>query len=1338
MLNGKPTATPVAVVGMGCRFPGAAGIDEFWDVLVSGTDAITPVPPDRFSTDDSHSPEPMTPGRTVSRHGGFVGRPFDFDASFFQISPVEAQVMDPQQRLLLLAVWEALESAGIRPSRLAGSHGGVFVGQATAEYADTDPHPHEPDVRGMVGSHLRAVTAGRVSYALDLRGPSVVLDTACSSSLAAVHAARQSLLTHESDLCIAAGVNLILSPHDAIAYSQGDMLSESGRCRFGAADADGFVRSEGVGAVVLKRLDDAVRDGDPVCAVLLGSAMTNDGAGSGLLIRPSAAGQADMVRRACDNAGISPADLDYVEAHGTGTAVGDGVELRALAEAAGAGRPADRPLLTGSVKTNLGHTEAAAGIAGLIKAALILRHGTIPASLHLDRPHDLLASGGLPLRVVESNEPLDASDGRPLLGVSSFGLSGTNAHVVLGAPSQRPADAPPPGPATDEGPHLLVLSARTDSSLRRLARRWVGYLGPQGAGRHQRLSDICSSAAQGREAYPHRLWAVGADHDALAGQLTALADGRPTADAGMADTGPGPARQTVFVFSGQGTQWTGMGRTLYRTSPAFREALDACDRAIRTELGWSVVEHLLSGTADPTSDVATVQPLLWALHVALVALWSERGVSADVCLGHSMGEVSAAHAFGALSLKDAAAVICRRSTLMQRLAGQGAMMVAELPADRARREEEVRAGAVDVAVENSPTSTVLAGEPQALGALRIRLEARDVLCRPIKVNVASHSSQMDSLRDDLLARLADLAPEEGTSRMVSTVHSTAVRGTELTGTYWMDNLRLPVRFAETVAQVAREQDSVFLEISPHPALTASIDETLTHGAPSGGRTASVASLTRGGDELGDLARATGRLFVRGAKVDWRRWYAGGPHHVPSLPTYAWDLTPFHRGPTPAADPSVRHVSHLPLASFAETDRWGEGISLRGVRPVPAVVHLAAMTVAARSNNAEGSFTLENVQLGDALLSVDEAPETTLEVTVTGTGRHRGVSVYAATEHDPPTFCARGTVVETTRPAPESGTGALDEALARCHDYLSAGDFDTLVARQGLGIDDAFRGVQHLWRREGEAVARVRPRQVLPHAGWELALQPVLAARPGARTDLRAYAPVSFKKVCLHDHLPDEFWALATVHGDRDGALRAEVRVLSTDHTLVAEFSGVLLRPVTAPCPPTRVLPQLPALVSALTERPAVSLARLIRRAAQPLRTDLVPALLRLRLPGTTTAPDSAEPTSPRALRSADTPRTRSRPENMSEALVHHAAELLGLHPSEIDNRRSLRELGLDSLMATRLRQHLHMEHGVTVTSGRLLGTESIAALSRTLTDTDTDTDTADNDRSGPSERLRSA
>ena len=1289
----------IAIVGMGCRFPKASGIDEFWETLLTNTDAVVPVPEDRFDVAAYYSPEPGTPGRTVSRHGGFLDDPFSFDAAFFGISPAEARGIDPQQRLLLPVVWEALEAAGLTPSSLAGSRTGVFIGQATGEYAlGADLLQH--GIREATGSHIRAMSSGRISYALDLRGPSLMVDTACSSSLVAVHLARQSLLTGESDLAIVGGVNVILSPQDAIAYSQAAMLSPDGRCKFGDAGADGFVRSEGVGVVVLKRLADARRDGDPVAASILGSAVTNDGRGSGLLLQPAVSGQVDMLREACRSAGISPRQLDYVEAHGTGTAVGDGVEFRAMAEAV-AGRPADRPLPTGSVKSNIGHTEAAAGIAGLIKAVLIAQHGVIPASLHVDTPHPELAAAGYPVRVVRANEPVRRGGPRALLGVSSFGLSGTNAHVVLGEQVDTRV-VPAPG-APDHADQLLVLSARSPESLRRQARAFARYLGPQGAGRTEELRDVCASAALRREAHPHRLWAVGTSHDDLAAKLRALADGEPIADGGTGEAGFGRARRNVFVFPGQGSQWLGMGRSLMRSSPAFREAMTACSEAVRQETGWSVTDLLASPGEDFPDDVEKVQPALWAMEVALTAAWREMGVEPDAVLGHSMGEVTAACVAGALTLRDAAAVICRRSRLMQRLAGRGAMLAAELTLDEAEEIVAARGDRVCVAVENAPTSIVLAGEVPALLEIGQELERRGVHNRLVKVNVASHSPLMDGLRDELLAALDDLAPLPSGLAMLSTVHCAPLLGPELDAGYWADNLRRPVRFAESVRLLAKEAASVFIEVSPHPLLHAALDETLRAFDTD---PAVASSGRRGQDERRQLTRSLGQVFVQGGQVHWERWFPAPVGHV-GLPHYAWDEQHLRRQPAPAA-----MAAAAPVAVEHVVDSWQDegiaGVELRGLAPIPPTAHLLAALDAARSlaGAADGEglpgaagFVLEQARLGDVFVDVFADPGVTLRSRLVpgpdGTGTATVEAVTAAST----TPCLTARLRPLPAHRPQDMRPAVDSALTRCREYLSAADFARLAETRGYRISPPFQAVQQLWRRDGEVVARLRQAGAPRQAAWETCLQPLLAAFPRSLPATATFLPRAFGRVQLFGELADDSWVRVTFSSGRAGRPAvADVFVSDSEGRPLAEFREIQLGRYSGPQTPAaghRIpLAGLRKKLAAIAGMPG---SRTTAVPAARVRNTNAPTVAH----SLATAPARSRPAAPAAAGAAG-------PE--AHPMIRHVAMLLGTAQAQINIRRPLRDYGLDSLTATQLSRWLRAEHGVDVSVGRLLGEESIRGV----------------------------
>ncbi|GAA2246451.1 hypothetical protein GCM10010430_30630 [Kitasatospora cystarginea] len=1284
---------PVAVVGLGCRFPQAEGVDRYWSLLMAGTDAVTPVPADRFDIDAYYQAEPGIAGKTVSRHGGFLTDVFGFDAAFFGISPAEARTMDPQQRLLLQAAWEALEDAGIRPSSLAGSRSGVFVGQATAEYADLPQPLSRRGIHDSAGRRIRAVTAGRLSYALDLRGPSIVTDTACSSSLVAVHSARQSLLTGESDLAIAAGVNVILAPDDAVAYSQAGMLAADGRCKFGDAAGDGFVRSEGIGVVVLKRLEDAERDGDQVHALLLGSAVTNDGRASGFLLRPAVDGQVRMLREACDSAGITPAQLDYVEAHGTGTVAGDEVELSALAEAMDGARPTERPLLIGSVKSNIGHAEAAAGIAGLIKAVLMARHGEVPASLHYRTPHRLLAEGALPLRVAAESGPLRPAGPTALLGVSSFGLSGTNAHVVVGA--YRTAAAPEPERPAPGTPELLVLSARSPRALRRLARAYAGHLA--GAGRGYPLRDLCASAAQRRDAQPYRLWAVGTGHDGLAETLRALAAGEETPDGAIAAETAADDAPTVFVFPGQGSQWAGMGRELLEGWPAFRAAMTECDRAVRAETGWSPLAALTAEEGEADGGVAVVQPLLWAMEVALAEAWRSRGVQPRVCLGHSMGESAAARVAGALTMADAAAVICRRSGQMARLSGRGAMLLVELPGERAQALAATFGAGVGLAVENSPTSSVLAGDREVLDAVAAELRERGVFCRPVRVDVASHSPEMDELREDLLTELAGLRPGPGTVELYSTVHGRPVSGGELDAAYWMDNLRRPVRYAEAVTALAGRGEHVFLEISPHPLLTGATEDTLT---AAGALPRVVPSLYRGQSEQLAMARAAGRLFAHGTRIDWQRWY-GDTRRVP-LPGYTWDTEQFRDEPAPDgriprwADSSERCLL-LPLARVG-------GTSFRGSLPLPGAVYLlGALNRSAGAPGAEGRWVLEEARFGSELVEEGWAEGLRVRWRPTAVVREAGAELWETTVHavgpaGNAVFGLHARLRTDDRAGGQLSAGreyCLDSALTRCTGYLSADAFLALARERGYEIPPHLRTVRRMWRTEGESVARMSRPDALaaPGAGeadgevarqgalWEAALQPLLATWPGAgeETDRVAYVPTGITRVSLSvAELPAEYWTLARFRpADQEGPDRADVALLDLDGAVLAEFSGITLHRVdggsAAPAPVPAPEP--------LRAADVIAPGRVPPQPSGPSEIE------RLVLTG--------EPVSAPAGR---------------DALLARAAAVLGLPVARLDRDRSLREQGLDSIMAVQLRRRLERECVVRVSVDRLLGPESAGEL----------------------------
>ncbi len=905
---------PIAVIGVGCRLPGGvAGTEDFWRMLRDGIDAITEVPAERWDNARLYDPEPDAKGCISTPYGGFVAGVDQFDAAFFGISPREAERMDPQQRLLLEVAVEALEDGGQSLSRLAASDTGVFVGAHShasdylwLQYKD----PEAIDAFTATGT-AHNLFAGRLSYLLDLRGPAMVVDTACSSSLTAVHLAVQSLRASESALAIVGGVNLILEPNFSIAASRMHMLAADGRCKTFDQRADGFVRSEGCGVVVLKRLAHAIADGDPIRAVIRGSAINQDGNTNGITA-PNGLAQRAVIQRALRDGGVDGADIGYVEAHGTGTALGDPIEVEALAATLGKG---SAPCFLGSVKTNIGHLEGAAGIAGLIKAVLVLQHGEIPANLHFSSLNPHISLAGTRLAVATELTQWDPNDKARLAGVSSFGWSGTNVHLVLEEAPVRATVAGATAPASDDEAasttsakcFVLPVSARSRGALVTMVDRYREMLGQAGS---EQLGAVCATAALRRTSHGHRVAVVGRDAATLVSGLAeaaARAPSRPRLE---------PPR-VVFVFPGQGSQWAGMGRSLMAAEPEFRAAIARCDAAIRTEAGWSLID-VLSGKA-PMDDIATLQPTLFSMQIAIASLWRSWGFMPEAVVGHSMGEVAAAHIAGALSLDDAVRVMCRRSGLLRRIAGRGAMALVELSLQEARQACAGEASRVAVAASNGPRASVLSGDVEALDRIITTLSARGVYCRPVKVDVASHSPQVDVLRDDLLAQLAVIRPVEAQVPFYSTVDAQQLDGSSLDPIYWMRNLREPVRMHDATAQLIANGFDAFIEISPHPIVLPSIDDAIEEA---GADAVTVASTRRDGDEHRDMLEGLARLFERGATPDWRALWPVPPMPV-SLPAYPWQRERFwidealHRRPIqldtagPASREDARRLLYSP-------------------------------------------------------------------------------------------------------------------------------------------------------------------------------------------------------------------------------------------------------------------------------------------------------------------------------------------------------------------------------------------------------------------------------------------
>ncbi|MDN3356252.1 type I polyketide synthase [Actinomadura sp. DC4] len=877
---------PVAIVGIGCRYPGGVrSAEDLWELVSSGADAVGAFPADRgWDLEGLYDPDPEAPGTSYTRHGAFLYDAADFDAAFFEISPREALAMDPQQRLLLEVAWETFEDAGLVPAALRGSRTGVFTGVGAGEYsALLADAPAELEGQRLTGN-VASVASGRIAYTFGLEGPAVSVDTACSSSLVALHLAAQSLRRGECSLALAGGVAMMATPTGFVEFSRQRGLSPDGRCRSFAAAADGTGWGEGAGLLLLERLSDARRHGHRVLALVRGSAINQDGASNGLTA-PRGAAQEQVIRSALADAGVASPEVDVVEAHGTGTTLGDPIEAGALLATYGAHRPADRPLLLGSIKSNIGHTAAAAGVAGVIKMVTALRHGSMPRTLHVDEPTPHVDWSAGAVRLLTEPSPWPRGDRPRRAGVSAFGVSGTNAHVILEEAAQEPgADAP------RTGPPVWAVSGRSAGALRAQAARLAASAGSPDP------LDVGFSLATARAELSSRAVVVGAGRAELLAGLAAVAEGR-TADHVVTGTA-GAVGRTVFVFPGQGSQWAGMATELLAASPVFRERLEACAAALDPVTGWSLLDVLGSAEgAPPLERVDVVQPVLFAVMVALAALWESAGVVPDAVAGHSQGEIAAACVAGVLTLEDAARVVAVRSRALRALSGTGAMASIGLRVEELTKRLESRPR-VSVAAVNGPSSVVVSGDPDAVAALVASCAAEAIHARVVPVDYASHCDRVSPLRDRLLAELGEVAASDGPTAFYSTVTGGLLPGRELSTDYWYRNLREPVRFEDTTRALLADGYGAFVECSPHPVLTYGVEET----AVDAGRPAVVVGTLR--RESGGPLRwhtSLAEAWVAGVPVRWSSLYAGARRVT--LPTYAFQRRRFWPSPSPSPRPA---------------------------------------------------------------------------------------------------------------------------------------------------------------------------------------------------------------------------------------------------------------------------------------------------------------------------------------------------------------------------------------------------------------------------------------------------
>lgn len=1256
---------PIAIVGMACRMPGADDPAAFWELVRTGTDTVTEMPSSRRSTEAHGATE-------HAWRGAFIDQADCFDAGFFGISPREAEHMDPQQRLFLEVGWAALEDAGAPVDRLRDTRTGVFAGVTGADYTLLlNKHLPPSKLDGYVLSGgASTFMAGRLSYWLGLQGPSLSLDTACSSSLVSVHLACQSLRSGDCDTALAGGVNLLLEPDGFLMLSQAGMLAPDGWCKTFDKSADGYARGEGCGVVVLKRLSEAQRNDDRILAIIRGSAVNHDGRSSGITV-PNPQAQQKVIRDALAVAGVAGSEIEYVEAHGTGTPLGDPIEVRALSAVLGPGRDPDRPVVLGSVKTNIGHLESAAGIAGLIKTVLSLRHEAIPPLLHLREVNPDIGVDKLPVRLATELIPWRRGSRPRLAGVSSFGASGTNAHVVL---EEAPA-AEPSGPGLDQPVHLVTLSAREAGALAALARKYHRSLSHDGP----ELADIAFTARTGRARFRHRL-AIAADTTSqLRNHLDAYLRGDAARDV-LAGAAPAGRPKVGFLFTGQGSQYAGMARQLYDTEPAFRADLDRCDEVLRgrVEPGLLAVmfgENESSALLDRTRYT---QPALFALEYALARLWMRWGVTPACMLGHSVGELAAACVAGVMSLEDGLTLVCERARLMDGLRSGGAMAAVFATPGEAREAIAPYPAELSIAAINGPHDVVISGAEEALGRVVDQLSNGGVKTRKLAVSQAFHSALLDPVLDDFEKFAATLAYRAPNLPLISNLTGELLGPDTVSASYLRDHARQPVRFGDGLAKLADLGCEVLIEIGPSPHLC----EIAKRSLPAEGRRF-LPSLRRNNSDWRILMRSLGEAYVAGVHIDWAGLDEGRQRRRVGLPTYAfarrrhWFTAAGPASPEPpsrlaesVSEPSATLLGEQVSSPLDVTQFQAElttdlhpslaDCSSGSTTVVNVGFYLEAAVQAADRLRGEAAVRLEGLVIPQALLLPEDGRVTT-QLVLADSGGGRSRFSYHSKRPDAAEWIlhAQGTLSSSSKPTGQTDTGA---ALARCTDQIDGPSFYRSLWQRKMHFGPSAQWLTRISRRDGEAVGWLRP----PHEDEQ---------RQGYR---------------LHPGIADSMLQLVFTCLPKGGSRDSVVILLEIEEYSFFGYNGTPLR-CHVVCRDGQATADTVCADLSLTAEDGAEVARMT--GAHLKVTDGGTLERAIKSAPATRARVSAAAVngSDQSARIADLVRRGEREaaaDLVKSVLLEQTAVVLGTVPGEVAPDVPLHELGMDSMMAVEIRERV--------------------------------------------------